>query len=61
MSSVRLRGPAGGALLTLAWYAVLLAVVFTTAFWVGRLVGPVAEPSPSEPRHDAPHVPTGAR
>jgi hypothetical protein len=37
---------------TLAWYAVVLAVVFTTAFWVGRVLGP--EPTP--PVDHAPHA-----
>jgi hypothetical protein len=47
----------GGALLTIAWYAVVLAVVFTTAFWIGRLVGP--EPAGTDPAPLAPHAPAG--
>ncbi len=41
---------------TLAWYAVLLAVVFTTAFWIGRVAGPDGvAPVDDAPRH-APHA-----
>ena len=52
--------PAGptGAVLTLAWYAVVLLVVFTVAFWVGRTVGPDVEPLPQRPA--TPHVPMEA-
>ena len=42
-----------GALFTIAWYAVVLAVVFTTAFWVGRTAGPTVTP---EPAPQAPHA-----
>jgi hypothetical protein len=41
----------GGALLTIAWYVVVLLVVFTTAFWLGRTVGP----STTDPGPVAPH------
>ena len=44
----------GGPILTIAWYAVVLAVVFTTAFWAGRMLGP----TPS--RSEAPPVAPGA-
>ena len=51
----RLTGGADGALLTLAWFAVVLAVTFTIAFWLGRLVGP--EPAETDPAPVAPHAP----
>jgi hypothetical protein len=41
-------------LLTLAWFAVVLVVIFTTAFWLGRTVGPAPE---TERPPVAPHVP----
>ena len=42
---------------TLAWYAALLAVVFTTAFWIGRVAGPDGV----APVDDAPgHAPPAA-
>jgi hypothetical protein len=45
---------------TLAWYAVLLAVVFTTAFWIGRVAGPEGPPGIA-PGDDAPgHAPHAA-
>ena len=38
---------------TLAWFAVVLVVVFTTAFWVGRIAGPeVDEPVGDPPAHE---------
>ena len=41
---------------TLAWYALLLAVVFTTAFWLGRVLGPDGiAPVDHAPDH-APHA-----
>ena len=41
---------------TLAWYAALLAVVFTTAFWIGRVAGPDGvAPVDDAPGH-APHA-----
>jgi hypothetical protein len=41
---------------TLTWYAVLLAVVFTTAFWIGRVAGPDGvDPVDDVPEH-APHA-----
>ncbi len=44
---------------TLLWYAVLLAVVFTTAFWVGRVAGPDGvAPLDDAPDH-APHAAAG--
>jgi hypothetical protein len=44
-----------GPLLTLAWFAVVLVVVFTIAFWVGRAVGPAPD-APERPPV-APHAP----
>ena len=32
---------------TLAWFSLLLAVVFTIAFWTGRTLGP--EPAEADP------------
>ncbi len=47
---------------TLAWFSLVLAVVFTIAFWVGRTVGP--EPVDAEPVVPvvpvAPHASHGA-
>jgi hypothetical protein len=40
---------------TLAWYAVLLAVVFTSAFWLGRVAGPDG-PVGEAPAEHAPHA-----
>jgi hypothetical protein len=41
---------------TLLWYAAILAVVFTTAFWVGRVAGPDGvDPVEDAPRH-TPHA-----
>jgi hypothetical protein len=38
---------------TLAWFVVVLVVVFTTAFWVGRIAGPeVDEPVGDPPAHE---------
>jgi hypothetical protein len=31
-----------------AWFAVLVAVVFTAAYWVGRSVGPVDDLTPED-------------
>jgi hypothetical protein len=52
---VRLARGMDGPLLTLAWFAVVLAVTFTIAFWIGRLVGP--EPAATDPAPVAPHSP----
>jgi hypothetical protein len=41
---------------TLAWYAVLLAVVFTTAFWLGRVLGPDGAAPDDRPPDHAPHA-----
>jgi prolipoprotein diacylglyceryltransferase len=48
----------GGPALPIAWYAVVLAVVFTIAFWAGRMVGPT--PVATERPPDAPHAPMGS-
>jgi hypothetical protein len=40
----------GSPLFTLALFAVVLVVVFTVAYWVGRTVGP----APAEPAHGHP-------
>jgi hypothetical protein len=48
--------PPESAWFTLAWYAVLLAVVFTTAFWLGRVAAPPdLAPTEDTPDH-APHA-----
>ncbi|HET6563216.1 MAG TPA: hypothetical protein VFG72_15185 [Marmoricola sp.] len=39
MTALR-AGRSESAWFTLAWFAVLLVVVFTTAFWLGRAAGP---------------------
>jgi hypothetical protein len=52
-SIARSRG--GGPLFTLAWFAVVLAVTFTTAFWIGQLVGPDAAGTERAPV--TPHAP----
>jgi hypothetical protein len=44
---------------TLAWYAVLLAVVFTTAFWIGRVAGPEGVAPVDDPPGHAPHAAAG--
>jgi hypothetical protein len=44
---------------SLTWYAVLLAVVFTIAFWIGRVAGPDGvNPVDDAPRH-TPHAAAG--
>jgi hypothetical protein len=41
---------------TLGWFALLLAVVFTTAFWLGRVAGPDGvAPADDAPAH-TPHA-----
>ena len=47
--------PGNGPAFTLAWFSLLLVVVFTIAFWLGRTVGP--EPAQAEPTDPvAPHT-----
>ena len=55
-SLVRPGRGGGGPAFTIAWYAVVLAVVFTIAFWLGRAVGPA--PAETERQPVAPHSPT---
>ena len=31
-----------------AWFAVLIAVVFTAAYWLGLSVGPLDDPAPED-------------
>ena len=58
MSRAASFGPrSGGPAFTLAWYAVVLAVVFTTAFWLGRALGP--EPAEQDRAPVTPHSPAG--
>ena len=45
--------------LTLAWFAVVLAVVFTTAFWLGRAVGPDGAPPVDHPPGHGSHAAEG--
>jgi hypothetical protein len=41
---------------SLVWYAVLLAVVFTTAFWIGRVAGPDGGTPVEETPGHTPHA-----
>ena len=38
-----------------AWFVVLVAVVFTAAYWLGRSVGPIGDPAPDDRER---HTPT---
>jgi len=55
----RLPGGEGSPLFTLALFALVLAVVFTVALWVGRAVGPAPathRPAPAADRESPSHT-----